>query len=98
MVQKFIILIKLFNILSSWLASLTIHEKFENYVTAVLHNGLGWNIFWRSISISMQFRLKNALSEKLSTHCVQLSTCFIDQFLAGENLTAFMYVHNIWPG
>ena len=30
MTQKFIILIKLFNILSSWLPSLTIHEKFEN--------------------------------------------------------------------
>jgi hypothetical protein len=35
---------------------------------------------------------KNALSEKVSTHCVQLSTYFIDQFLAGENLTAFMYI------
>ena len=46
----------------------------------------------------MHLRLENALSEKMSTHRVQLSTCFIDQFLAGENLTAFMYVHNIWPG
>ena len=94
MVQEFIILIKLFNILSSWLASLTIHEKFENYCI------MAWvEIFSEGAFLFLcilDFRM--LFQKKMSTHCVQLSTCFIDQFLAGENLTAFMYVHNIWPG